>query len=183
LIDLTVSRRYAKALLTLGKEDGQYREYGEELRGFAHLLDREAELKSTLLNPVYGMEERKKLLLRVIDLLKISPLVGNFLKLLFDKHRLGALEGISQVYQQLMDTMENISRARVTAAISLDESARERLRHALEKLTKSKVVMEVEEDPAILGGIVARVGDLVLDGSVRTQLYSLKESLMRGEVL
>ena len=69
----------------------------------------------------------------------------------------------------------------ITAAIPLDEGTRDRLRQALEQLTKSQVVMEVEEDPTIIGGIVARVGDLVLDGSVRTQLNTLRESLMGGE--
>jgi len=183
LIDLTVSRRYAKALLTLGQEDGKYLEYGEELRGFAQLLEREPELKNALLNPVYGMEERRSLLLRVTELLQVSPLVGNFLKLLFDKHRLAALPGISQVYQQFVDVLENVSRARITAAIPLDEGLREQLRQALEQITRSKVIMEVEENPAIIGGIVARVGDLVLDGSVRTQLHTLRESLIKGEVV
>jgi F-type H+-transporting ATPase subunit delta len=183
LIDLTVSRRYAKALLTLGKEDGKYKEYGEELAGFAGLLEREPELKHALLNPIAGMEERKKLLLRLLELLKMSPLAANFVQLLFEKHRLGAVTGISQVYQQLMDAMENISRARVKAAVPLDEATQKRLRRTLEKLTGSRVVMEVEEDAAIIGGIVARVGDLVLDGSVRTQLYSLSETLRKGEVL
>ncbi len=183
MIDLTVSRRYAKALLTLGQEDGKYLEYGEELRGFAQLLDREPELKNALLNPVYGMEERRSLLLQVIELLKASPVVGNFLKLLFDKHRLAALAGISQVYQQQVDVLENVSRARITSAIPLDEAMRDRLRQALEQVTRSKVVMEVEENSEILGGIIARVGDLVLDGSVRTQLDTLRESLTKGEVV
>jgi len=183
LIDLTVSRRYAKALLMLGQEDGKYTEYGEELSGFAQLLEREPDLKDALLNPIHGMEERKKLLLRVAELLKLSTVVGNFLKLLFDKHRLAALSGISQVYQQFVDDIENVKRASVKAAIALDEAMQERLRQGLEKMTKSKVVMDFEEDPAIIGGIIARVGDLVLDGSVRTQLSSLRESLIKGEVL
>jgi F-type H+-transporting ATPase subunit delta len=71
----------------------------------------------------------------------------------------------------------------VKAAISLDEATQDRLRRTLEKLTGSTVVMEVQEDPSILGGIVARVGDLVLDGSVRSQIQSLRESLIKGEVL
>lgn len=183
MIDLTVARRYAKALLTLGKEDGKYKEYGEELKGFSQLLEREPELKDALLNPAYGREDRKKLLLQMNKLLKVSPIVGNFLQLLFDKHRLGALPGISQVYQQLIDALENVSRAKVTAAIPLDGKFQESLRQTLEKLTGSQVVMEVEENPAIIGGIVARVGDLVLDGSVRTQLMSLRESLIKGEVV
>jgi F-type H+-transporting ATPase subunit delta len=102
---------------------------------------------------------------------------------LFDKHRLAVVAGVSQAYQKMVDDLENVSRARVKAAIALNEAAQERLRHTLEQLTRSSVVMEVEEDPSIIGGIVARVGDLVLDGSVRTQLFSLKESLIKGEVL
>lgn len=182
MIDLTVSRRYAKALMTLGQEDGKYKEYGEELQGFAQLMEQEPELKHALLNPIHGLEERRKLLLHLTEVLKLSPLMGNFLKLLFDKHRLAALPGIAQVYQQLVDELENVKRARVKAAIPLDESMQERLRQALEQMTGSRVVMEVEEDPTIIGGIVARVGDLVLDGSIRTQLMSLRESLIKGEV-
>ncbi len=183
MIDLTVARRYAKALLTLGKEDGKFKEYGEGLRGFASLMEREPELKDALLNPIHSREERRKLLLHVVDLLQMPPMVGNLLKLLFDKHRLAALVGVSQAYQQLMDELEKVSRARVKAAIPLEGEIQDRLRQTLEKLTGTTVVMEVEEDPAIIGGIVARVGDLVLDGSVRTQLFSLRESLIKGEVL
>jgi F-type H+-transporting ATPase subunit delta len=183
LIDLTVSRRYARALMMLGQEDGKFKEYGEELKVFTQLLEREPELKDALLNPVHSMEERKKLLLRIADLLNLSPIVNNFLKLLFDKLRLAALPGISEVYQHLADEMENLKRARVKSAVPLDEDMQQRLQKALEKMTKSKVVMEFEEDPAIIGGVVATVGDLVLDGSVRTQLTALRETLIKGEVV
>jgi F-type H+-transporting ATPase subunit delta len=183
LIDMTVPRRYAKALLTLGKEDGKYKEYGDGLRGFAYLLEREPDLKDALLNPIHGREDRRKLLLHMIKLLQLPLVVGNLLQLLFDKHRLAAVTGVSQAYQQMVDVLENVSRARVTSAITLDEATQGRLRSTLEKLTGTTVVMDVEEDPKIIGGIVARVGDLVLDGSVRTQLLSLRESLTKGEVL
>jgi len=73
LIDLTVSRRYARALMMLGQDDGKYKEYGDELKTFTQLLEREPELKDALLNPVHSMEERKKLLLHIADLLKLSP--------------------------------------------------------------------------------------------------------------
>jgi F-type H+-transporting ATPase subunit delta len=180
---MTVPRRYAKALLTLGKEDGKYKEYGESLRGFASLLEREPELKDALLNPIHGRDDRRKLLLKLVELLQLPPVVANLLQLLFDKHRLGAVAGVSQAYQQQVDLLENVSRAKVKAAISLDGATQDRLRRTLEELTGTTVVMEVEEDPGIIGGIVARVGDLVLDGSVRTQLQSLRESLIKGEVL
>ncbi len=183
MIDLTVSRRYARALMMLGQDDGKFKEYGDELRTFTQLMEREPELKDALLNPVHSMEERKNLLLRVAELLKLSPMVSNFLKLLFDKLRLAALPGISEVYQHLADEMENLKRARIKSAVPLDEGMQERLQKALEKMTKSKVVMEFEEDPGIIGGVVAMVGDLVLDGSVRTQLDAIRESLTKGEVV
>ena len=113
MIDLTVSRRYARALMMLGQDDGKFKEYGDELKTFTQLMEREPELKDALLNPVHSMEERKSLLLRIAELLKLSPMVSNFLKLLFDKLRLAALPGISEVYQHLADEMENLKRARV----------------------------------------------------------------------
>ena len=183
MIDMTVARRYAKALLTLGKEDGNYKEYGEGLSGFAHLLEREPELKDALLNPIHSREDRSKLLMRMIELLQMPPMVSNLLQLLLDKHRLNVVDGVAQAYQQMVDEVQNVSRARVKTAISLDDATQDRLRKTLEKMTGSTVVMEVEEDPSIIGGIVAKVGDLVLDGSVRTQINSLRESLIKGEVL
>jgi F-type H+-transporting ATPase subunit delta len=183
LIDMTVARRYAKALLTMGREDGKYQEYGEGLSGFAHLLEREPELRDALLNPIHSREDRRKLLLRMIKLLQLPLLVSNLLQLLLDKHRLNVVDGVAQAYQEMVDEVENVSRARVKAAIVLDDATQDRLRQVLSKLTGSTVVMEVEEDPNIIGGIVAKVGDLVLDGSVRSQINSLRESLIKGEVL
>jgi F-type H+-transporting ATPase subunit delta len=183
LIDMTVARRYAKALLTMGKEDTHYKEYGEGLSGFAHLLEREPELRDALLNPIHSREDRRKLLLKMIELLQLPAMVSNLLQLLLDKHRLNVVDGVALAYQEMVDEVENVSRAKVRAAIYLDDATQDRLRKTLEKLTGSTVIMEVAEDPNIIGGIVAKVGDLVLDGSVRSQIDSLKESLIRGEVL
>ena len=183
MIDMTVARRYAKALLTMGKEDDHYKEYGEGLSGFAHLLEREPELKDALLNPIHSREDRRKLLLRMIDLLQLPPMVSNLLQLLLDKHRLNVVDGVAQAYQEMVDEVENVKRAKIKTAIYLDDATQDQLRKTLEKLTGSTVVMEVQEDPSIIGGVVAKVGDLVLDGSVRSQIDSLRESLIKGEVL
>lgn len=182
MINLSLARRYAKALLSIGKEDGQYKVYGEELNSFAYLLEREAELKNAIINRIYPREDRKKVLNEVLNLVQFSPIVRNFLNLLFDKQRLDGILEINRVYQQLVDQLENISRAKVTTAVPLDEGIIARIREALEKITGNTVILDVVQDPAIIGGIIAQVGDLVLDGSVRTQLQSLKETLIRGEV-
>ena len=108
MIDMTVARRYAKALLTLGKEDAHYKEYGEGLSGFAHLLEREPELKDALLNPIHGREDRNKLLLRMMELLQLPPMVSNLLQLLLDKHRLNVVDGVAIAYQEMLDEVENV---------------------------------------------------------------------------
>jgi F-type H+-transporting ATPase subunit delta len=182
LINLSLARRYAKALLSIGKEDGRYKEYGEELSSFAYLLEREVELQNAIVNPMYPRDDRKKVLAKILAMIQLNPIVNNFMNLLFDKQRIDGILQINEVYQQLVDQLENISRAKVTTATPLDEEMIGRIRQALEKITKGTVVLDVADDPAIIGGIVAQVGDLVLDGSVRTQLQSLKETLIRGEV-
>jgi len=182
LINLSLARRYAKALLSIGKEDGRFKEYGEELSSFAYLLEREAELQNAIVNPMYASDDRKKVLDKILEMIQLSPIVTNFINLLFDKQRIDGVLQINAVYQQLVDQLENISRAKVTTATPLDEEMIDRIRQALEKITGGTVVLEVADDPKIIGGIVAQVGDLVLDGSVRTQLQSLKETLIRGEV-
>jgi F-type H+-transporting ATPase subunit delta len=182
LINLTIARRYAKALLTIGKEDGQYKEYGEDLNSFAYLLEREAELKNAISNPMYPGDDRKNVLHKILEMTNLSPIVTNFLNLLFDKQRIDGVLEIAQVYSQLVDKLENISRAKVKTAFPLDDETVNRIRQSLEQLTGDTVVMDVAEDKAIIGGIVAQVGDLILDGSVRTQLQSLRETLIRGEV-
>ena len=123
------------------------------------------------------------MLLRMIDLLQLPPMVSNLLQLLLDKHRLNVVDGVAQAYQEMVDEVENVKRAKIKTAIYLDDATQDQLRKTLEKLTGSTVVMEVQEDPSIIGGVVAKVGDLVLDGSVRSQIDSLRESLIKGEVL
>lgn len=182
MINLSLARRYAKALLSIGKDDGKFKEYGAELSSFAYLLQREPELHDAIVNPMYARDDRRRVLEKILAMIQLDPMVSNFLKLLFDKNRIDGIMAITTEYQKLVDQLENISRAKITSATPLDEGMVERIRQALEKITSSTVVLEVAEDPAIIGGIVAHVGDLVLDGSVRTQLQSLKETLIRGEV-
>lgn len=182
MINLSIARRYAKALLSIGKEDGRFKDYGDELSAFTYLLEREQELKNAIINPIYPRDSRQQVLRQILEMIKLSPIVTNFLNLLFDKQRIDGVLLICEVYQQLVDQLENVSRAQVMTAAPLSDDVIARIRQALEKITGGTVVMELQEKPDMLGGIVAKVGDLILDGSVRTQLQSLRETLIRGEV-
>ena len=176
-----VSRRYAKALLSLGKEDGKYRQYGKELQEFSSFFQQNTEFAQAVSNPVFDLEDRKRILNVVFQKAQYSETVKNFLNLLLDKKRLSGIAGIYTFYEKLMDEVANVARAEVITPKPLHEDARKRLEKVLEGLTSRKIRMETREDDTLIGGIVVKIGDLVLDGSIKAQLKGLKESLKRGE--
>lgn len=181
MTSLIVAKRYARALLEIGKEDGKYEDYGSELGSVAGLLDQSPELKAALANPGFPFEQRKALLGAIVDKAALSPMVTNFFRLLMDRGRIKEVAGIFAVYQLLLDEVKGITRAQVLSAAPLADADVSRLMATLKKLAGREVVVEVKEDPSLIGGVVARIGDLVLDGSVKTQLVGIKASLTRGD--
>lgn len=179
--NLAIARRYAKALLLIGKEDGQAEAYRKELAKVADLLGREKALYQAIGNPLYETSKRRKVLITVIEKMGLSKTMASFLLLLFDKGRFGFLSSIDDFYQKLADELKGIARASLVSATELSSEAVEKIRATLSKKTGKDIVLEVEQDPALIGGIVTRIGDLVLDGSIKTQLLNMRESLKRGE--
>lgn len=176
-----VAKRYAKALLELGRDDGNIEKYGQELIDMVSLLDESPELEQVLSSPGFDLEGRKAVLTKILDKMNPSPMVSNFYKLLMDRGRIGEIRGIQTVYNKLLDEARGITRAEVTSASALKEEEIQKLKDSLKAVAGREVQIEVNEDPSLIGGLKARIGDLVLDGSVKTQLESLKDSLRRGE--
>ena len=175
-----LAKRYAKALLTLGREDGNYEQYGEELSQFVAMWNETPEFADAASNPLYARENRKVICSAVVDKMGLSPVFKSLLDLMLEKNRLSIIPDVHTFYQKLLDELSNISRAKVTSAIPLSEEAMESIKGSLEKATGGSVVIEAEVEPELIGGVVARVGDLVLDGSVRSQLARIKENLIKG---
>jgi F-type H+-transporting ATPase subunit delta len=183
VISLRIARRYAKALLAIGREDGQAETYKGELEGFVKLLDEHKELEMAISNPLYDDEGRKRVLEMVVQRSEVSQVMKSFLSLLFEKGRIQYLRDINAFYEKLTDELANIVRADLVSATDVSDETIERIRSALAQKTGKDVKMDVSVDPTLIGGAVTKIGDLVLDGSVRTQLKSLKESLQRSEVI
>ncbi|OEU62021.1 MAG: ATP synthase F1 subunit delta [Desulfobacterales bacterium S5133MH16] len=179
--NLKIARRYAKALLIIGKEDDKAETYKEELDRFSDLITSEKELEQAITNPLYDARGRKKVLQAVIDKVNISKLMASFLLLLFDKGRFGFLSDINEFYKKLADELKGVVRASLVSATELSSETVEKIRTTLSKKTGKDIILEVEQDPSLIGGIVSRIGDLVLDGSIKTQLLNMRESLKRGE--
>lgn len=175
----TISRRYAKALLAIGQEDGDFVRYGEELAAFTAVMANR-DLAEALANPIYPAGNRHKILDAILAKLSLSKIMQNFLGLLQDKERIDQVEDISINYQRLVDEINNIKRATVTTAGSISEPVLDQVKKSLEDMTGKSIILEAKQDPEIIGGIMAQVGDLTLDGSVKTQLSNLKESLIKG---
>jgi len=179
--NLAVARRYAKALLLISKEDGQTDAYRKELSGFAGLMVQENALNQAITNPLYNANKRRNVLQAVLDSLGISKTMKSFLLLLFDKGRIGFIGSINEFYQKLADELKGVARASLISATELSQDTVEKIQAALSKKTNKKIILDVAQDPELIGGIVTKIGDLVWDGSIKTQLANMRETLKRGE--
>lgn len=176
MIGSKVSKRYAKALFSLGQEDGNFEQYGRDLTEFTQFFQDNNDFRQVIANPIFAVEDRRKILQVVLEKSNFSDVVNFFLNLLLDKNRIGAMEAIADYYSRLTDEVSGFARAEIITARPLKEEALGKIERSLEGLTSKKIKSEVREDGALIGGIVVKIGDLVLDGSVRTQLEGLKES-------
>jgi F-type H+-transporting ATPase subunit delta len=176
-----LARRYAKAIFAVGQEQGKYEEYNEVLAGVAGLFTSIPEIIDALTNPLYPMDIREKVMAGMIDSMEVDSVMGNFLNLLVQKKRAEILPEIAEEYKTMVDEEKNISHGTVVSAVELSDELQQNVQATLEKLTGKKVELTTSVDPSIIGGIIAKVGDLVLDGSIKTQLAGLKDSIKGRE--
>lgn len=173
----TVVKRYARALLLLGLEDGKFAEYGQDLQALTQALGGAGEEARALLSPFFPKEVRRAMLNRVLDKASLNPLASNFVKLLMDNERLGDLADMAEAYGKMVDEHNGVIRATLTAAADLEDAQVEAIKSALSNFAGRRVELSVSKDPSIIGGLIASMGDLSIDGSVRTQINSLARTL------
>lgn len=179
--NLTVSRRYAKALILIGQEDSRAEQYNTELESVVGLFDSQKAFEKALTNPLYNKNDRKRVLQAVLAATELSVIMKSFLNLLFDKGRIGFLREIASCYKDLADELKGVVKAGIVSATELSSDAVNKIKEALSKKVGKNIVLKVEQDPSLIGGVVTKIGDLVLDGSVKTQLMNLRETLKKGE--
>jgi F-type H+-transporting ATPase subunit delta len=179
---IILAKRYARAIFALGKEHGTVDVYAQALKAIADLfVNPDLGVADALTNPLYPLEVRLKVMAGIAESAGADSLLGAFLHLLVEKKRVSVLPEVADQVREMMEREENISHGWVTSAVKLDKALLAKIRATLEKITGNKILLETQVDPSIIGGMVARVGDLVLDGSIRTQLNGLKESIKGRE--
>ncbi|RQD55516.1 ATP synthase F1 subunit delta [Desulfonatronovibrio magnus] len=183
MIGNIVARRYARALFALGQKQGdkELKAYGEDMTKIVSALEGAPELLRIFKNPIFNADEKKGILKQLLAKLKPGQVVGNFCYLLADKGRLDCLPEIQVYYSKLLDESQGIVRGEIVTAIKLADNMKQEIVGKLEKQSGRKVVLDYEVEPEILGGIKLKVGDKVLDASIRAQLQILKENIKRGE--
>jgi F-type H+-transporting ATPase subunit delta len=178
---IILARRYAKALFAVGKEDGKLDDYSEALQGLAGLYATDSGLADALTNPLYPLDVREKVMEGVVASIGVDKIMSNFLNLLVEKKRADVLPDIAEEFQIMVDEEKNVSHGTVVSAVELSKELQAKVQATLEKLTGKKVELSASIDASIIGGVIAKVGDLELDGSIRTQLAGLKDSIKGRE--
>jgi F-type H+-transporting ATPase subunit delta len=174
-----LARRYAKAIFNIGNEQGGLDKLGADLRTLSAAMKESAELQQVLTSPALRKADRKKVIDALLQRIGVVTTTRNAVYLLLDGERLGSLPMISRELDRMIEDKAGRVSAEVTSAKALDPSQLSQITAALEKLSGKKVSVSSRQDADLLGGVVAKVGDTVYDGSLRTQLRTLRDELSK----
>ena len=173
-----VADRYARALLELATETNQVASVAQQLRRVANTYQSSSELRTVLNDPSLDDAQRTNLVRVIGDRLGLSGLVQNTLRVLVQRRRLATLPEIAERLLKLSDDQAGIVKATVASAQPLTDAQLESIKSELERLTGCQVALERQQDPALLAGVVARVGDHVIDASLRGRFQELEQKLL-----
>lgn len=177
----TLAKRYARALLEVAKERNEIDRVENELHAVARLWATVPELRLVLGDPARSRAEKQSILEKLFAA-RVSHVVLRFLAIVLEKGRFARIEEIAAIYDELSDELQGIARARVTSAMPLEPGERDALVARLRKFTeRPNVILDEKVDPDLLGGVIVRIGDQVIDGSVRGRLRALRERLIVRE--
>ncbi len=173
---LKIARRYAKSVLETAIEQQLDDVVATDLATVESMGASSADFRAMMRSPIIDAQVKLAVLKDALGA-TINPLTMEFLKLIIEKGRGDLWREIVMEYRALLDDRKNIQRVRVTSAVELGAQERSQLESTLTARLKKTVIATYDTDPTILGGAVIRVGDQVLDGSIRHQLHVLKDKL------
>ncbi|MFC2001510.1 ATP synthase F1 subunit delta [Chloroflexota bacterium] len=170
----TYARRYSQAIFEIALERKELDRWQSDLAKMVSVFE-DAAFMALLESPKFHFDEKDRRLSKRLE--GISPLALNLVRLLVTRDRLSMIGGIADEYQRLLDSYRGIEPAEVIAAVALDDDDKRKLAQYLGDIVGKKVVVKSEVDPALIGGIVARIGGRLLDGSTRNKLGAMRKEL------
>ena len=175
MIDV-IANRYAEALFQLSEEENITKEIYNELHDVVEVIKNNKELDNVLKSPLVAKNEKTQLIEALFNN-KINNDLKNFLKILVEKGRISSLKSIELTFKELLNDKHNIIERTVISAIALTEKQVKELEEKLSKKYNKNVTLENEVDQSILGGVLVRLGNTQIDGSVKTRLNNIKDQL------
>jgi F-type H+-transporting ATPase subunit delta len=169
---------YARSLFEVARDQDKLDAVREQLGAFSDALSETRDLQVFFFSPYFSTKEKEDGLERVVT--DADPVIINFLELLIEKHRMPVLFRIRADYDALWEEENKLLPVHITSAVELDDAIVKQLGERISEQTDRKVDMSADVDPDILGGIVVRVGNSILDASVRNRLEQLRRQVARA---
>jgi ATP synthase F1 delta subunit len=173
-----IAQVYARALFEVAKEHDLLDDVRDHLTAFARALDDNREFAVFFFSPYFSTEEKKNGLKKAVT--GAEPVFMNFLEALIERHRMPAIFRIRDRYQDMWEDERDLLPVQVTSAVALDESTVASIGKRIGEQTERTVELTSKVDPDILGGIVLRVGNVILDASIRNRLEQLRKQVARA---
>ena len=174
----TSATRYAKALFEVALAESDPVRVEADLAAVVTAINEHTELRHALLSPSVPQPARVKVVQAITSQAGLQPPVAKLLAMLGERGRLDLLPELLEVYRERLRDHMNVVKASVTAATPLPQDKVQALERSLSTLTGKQVELDLAVDPSLIGGVVARIGSTVYDGSIRTQLQKLKQQLV-----
>ena len=173
-----IARRYAKALINLAEKDLE--NTGKSLTALADVFSNSAELTEVLSDTKVSSQIKQNVLKEILKKIKVSKLVDTFIRYLLAKRRIVLLPNIERAFNLFLQEKLGRIEAGITVAQEISEVTVGKLEKAISRYSGKEVTVNITIDPAIIGGIVTRIGSVVIDGSIHTQLNQIRQSIIRG---
>lgn len=177
MLNLQLASKYSRAMFLLAQEEGKLAEYGQELMALASDIQGAPELKAYLESPMIPGQAKQEAVQKIFGG-ELSPMMMNFLRLLLDKQRVSLLGEIARQYEDLSNEAQGILVADVTTARTLSDALGERLITKLGEVTGKTIRLRKHLDEKLIGGAVVRMGDTLLDGSLKSRMKALEAQLL-----
>lgn len=173
-----IAQVYSRSLFQVADEHGKIDVVRDQLGAFVNALEGSRELQTFFFSPYFSTEEKKEGLDKAVT--DADATVTNFLKLLIENHRMPVLFRVRREYDRLWEEANKLLPVQITSAIELDPSIAERIGEEIGRQTGRTVELTSTVDPDVIGGIVLRVGNSILDASIRTRLENLRKQVVKA---
>ena len=177
--NVLIANRYSDALVQIAK-DGKltYEKIADDLNLIKSTLDKSSDLNEFLINPLVSVDDKKDIIDKVFAE-EIDVLIVNFLKVLVDKNRFFTFKEVLNSYNKTLDKINNIKRIDIISAIPIKKEEQDKLKEKLENKLKANILLNLQTDETIIGGLVIKMGDNVIDMSLKHKLDDLSKTITR----